>query len=357
MCDTPSLQCWIDACLGLPCPSCTCRMKVGLCLMLLVTHLHSKDADYAIKIMNMIRLFGKPIRCNRSSQDKKTNEVGANLFIGNLEPEVDEKMLYDTFSSFGVLLFAKVMRDPDNGPWWACCRTSITPCAESFWVKHGALSWDAREICIVLSHKGSPFRRPTYLCERVFLGSSRLQPRGDHSLVCDTVLSSSVSFWLGFVASLNHPQRRKGRRPSWMYLCVSSQFFEERMIQSALWGRRQQKQCVARSSERGHCVHTRGTDEQWGLRMCKSRTGIPFCPRNRGCRLLKNTNRKEQHRPFPRHTSCRAQDGCVLKSSACATQSGSKVRPLEGPHRALISASLVKVRSSKRRQHKADLWK
>eukprot|EP00929_Paragymnodinium_shiwhaense_P056050 TRINITY_DN28057_c0_g1_i1.p1 TRINITY_DN28057_c0_g1~~TRINITY_DN28057_c0_g1_i1.p1 ORF type:complete len:252 (-),score=78.62 TRINITY_DN28057_c0_g1_i1:178-933(-) len=73
------------------------------------------DADYAIKIMNMIRLFGKPIRCNKSSQDKKTSEVGANLFVGNLEPEVDEKMLYDTFSAFGVLLFAKVMRDPDTG--------------------------------------------------------------------------------------------------------------------------------------------------------------------------------------------------------------------------------------------------
>ena len=29
--------------------------------------------------------------------------------------EVDEKMLYDTFASFGVLLFAKVMRDPDTG--------------------------------------------------------------------------------------------------------------------------------------------------------------------------------------------------------------------------------------------------
>lgn len=29
-------------------------------------------------------------------------QVGANLFIGNLEPECDEKMLYDTFSSFGV---------------------------------------------------------------------------------------------------------------------------------------------------------------------------------------------------------------------------------------------------------------
>jgi len=76
---------------------------------------NEEDADYAIKIMNMIRLFGKPIRCNKSSQDKKTNEVGANLFIGNLEPEVDEKMLYDTFTAFGVLLFAKVMRDPDTG--------------------------------------------------------------------------------------------------------------------------------------------------------------------------------------------------------------------------------------------------
>merc|ERR1712183_979288 len=52
---------------------------------------------------------------NKSSQDKKTSEVGANLFIGNLEPEVDEKMLYDTFSAFGVLLFAKIMRDPDTG--------------------------------------------------------------------------------------------------------------------------------------------------------------------------------------------------------------------------------------------------
>mmetsp|Transcript_80347 Transcript_80347/g.260300 ORF Transcript_80347/g.260300 Transcript_80347/m.260300 type:complete len:268 (+) Transcript_80347:69-872(+) len=76
---------------------------------------NEEDADYSIKIMNMIRLFGKPIRCNKSSQDKKTSEVGANLFIGNLEPEVDEKMLYDTFSAFGVLLFAKVMRDPDTG--------------------------------------------------------------------------------------------------------------------------------------------------------------------------------------------------------------------------------------------------
>ena len=30
-------------------------------------------------------------------------EVGANLFIGGLSEEVDEKLLYDTFSAFGAL--------------------------------------------------------------------------------------------------------------------------------------------------------------------------------------------------------------------------------------------------------------
>ena len=44
-----------------------------------------EDADYAIKVMNMCKLFGKPIRVNKASQDKKTLDVGANLFIGNLD--------------------------------------------------------------------------------------------------------------------------------------------------------------------------------------------------------------------------------------------------------------------------------
>jgi RNA recognition motif-containing protein len=33
-------------------------------------------------------------------------EVGAELFIGNLDPMVDEKTLYDTFSRFGSLVAA-----------------------------------------------------------------------------------------------------------------------------------------------------------------------------------------------------------------------------------------------------------
>merc|ERR1719341_1553796 len=43
-------------------------------------------------------------------------DVGANIFIGNLDPEVDEKLLYDTFSAFGVILTTpKIQRDPETG--------------------------------------------------------------------------------------------------------------------------------------------------------------------------------------------------------------------------------------------------
>jgi len=81
-----------------------------------VEFLTEEDADYAIKIMNMIKLYVKPIRVNKASAHQKNLDVGANLFIGNLDPEVDEKLLYDTFSAFGVILQTpKIMRDPDSG--------------------------------------------------------------------------------------------------------------------------------------------------------------------------------------------------------------------------------------------------
>eukprot|EP00095_Tigriopus_kingsejongensis_P004641 maker-scaffold29_size597861-snap-gene-0.9 protein:Tk04641 transcript:maker-scaffold29_size597861-snap-gene-0.9-mRNA-1 annotation:"hypothetical protein DAPPUDRAFT_40110" len=81
-----------------------------------VEFLSEDDADYAIKIMNMIKLYGKPIRVNKASAHQKNLDVGANIFIGNLDPEVDEKLLYDTFSAFGVILTTpKIQRDPDSG--------------------------------------------------------------------------------------------------------------------------------------------------------------------------------------------------------------------------------------------------
>ncbi|TCD70601.1 Splicing factor 3B subunit 4 [Steccherinum ochraceum] len=78
--------------------------------------LTEEDAEYACKIMNQIKLWGKPIRVNKASSDKKQLDVGANLFIGNLDENVDERLLYDTFSAFGMMATtAKIARDPSNG--------------------------------------------------------------------------------------------------------------------------------------------------------------------------------------------------------------------------------------------------
>ena len=48
-----------------------------------------------------ITLYGKKIKVNKSNMDKKTLDVGANLFISNLSPEVDENMIKTTFMIFG----------------------------------------------------------------------------------------------------------------------------------------------------------------------------------------------------------------------------------------------------------------
>jgi splicing factor 3B subunit 4 len=70
-----------------------------------------EDAEYAMTIFNMMKLYGRPLRVSKSSLDKpgpdsgESRNVGANLFVGNLDPDtVDEKLLYDTFSAFGTLI-------------------------------------------------------------------------------------------------------------------------------------------------------------------------------------------------------------------------------------------------------------
>jgi len=73
-----------------------------------------QDADYAMKIMNMVRIFGKAIKINKAARDRKEMDVGANIFVGNLEEEVDDQLLYNAFSVFGQVLAAKVMFDADG---------------------------------------------------------------------------------------------------------------------------------------------------------------------------------------------------------------------------------------------------
>jgi len=73
-----------------------------------------QDADYAMKIMNMVRVYGKSLKINKAARDRKEMDVGANIFVGNLEEEVDDQLLYNAFSVFGQVLAAKVMYDPDG---------------------------------------------------------------------------------------------------------------------------------------------------------------------------------------------------------------------------------------------------
>ena len=75
-----------------------------------------EDAEYACKVLNMVKLFGKPVRVSKASSRTQQLDIGANLFVGNLDPDIDEKLLYDTFSAFGVLLQPpRIVRDPSSG--------------------------------------------------------------------------------------------------------------------------------------------------------------------------------------------------------------------------------------------------
>ena len=53
---------------------------------------------------NCLTLFDFVFNSLQASAHNKNLDVGANIFIGNLDPDIDEKLLYDTFSAFGVIL-------------------------------------------------------------------------------------------------------------------------------------------------------------------------------------------------------------------------------------------------------------
>ncbi len=81
-----------------------------------VEFMGEEDAEFACKVLNMVKLWGKPVRVSKASSRTQQLDIGANLFVGNLDPDLDEKMLYDTFAAFGVLLQPpRVVRDPGSG--------------------------------------------------------------------------------------------------------------------------------------------------------------------------------------------------------------------------------------------------
>jgi polyadenylate-binding protein len=73
------------------------------------------DAERALDTMNFDALRGRPLRIMWSQRDPALRKSGVgNVFIKNLDKNIDNKSLYDTFSAFGNILSCKIMQD-ENG--------------------------------------------------------------------------------------------------------------------------------------------------------------------------------------------------------------------------------------------------
>lgn len=73
------------------------------------------DAERALDTMNFDLVKNKPIRIMWSQRDPSLRKSGiGNLFIKNLDKNIDNKSMYDTFSAFGNILSCKVMLDEDG---------------------------------------------------------------------------------------------------------------------------------------------------------------------------------------------------------------------------------------------------
>ena len=64
------------------------------------------DAEYCMRVLNMVKLYGKPLRIHKSARpdsagSKSARLISANVYIGNLSETMDEQQLEEIFSVFG----------------------------------------------------------------------------------------------------------------------------------------------------------------------------------------------------------------------------------------------------------------
>lgn len=80
-----------------------------------VNYSQPSEAERALDTLNFEPLNGRPMRIMWSQRDPALRKSGVgNVFIKNLDMSIDNKSLYDTFSSFGEIISCKIITDEQN---------------------------------------------------------------------------------------------------------------------------------------------------------------------------------------------------------------------------------------------------